>query len=131
MADPILKISEKLASRMERDMENFKKPLDDWAKEVDVWFQKRVDVSRRLGRAAFMVNAPASPVASVILVKNMRENPGAPTADIIDKTQADYVDVVLEIANNIWPGTKPGTKDKAIEVVKMVAKAGNIDLPLK
>ena len=131
MPDPILKITEKLASRMEKDMENIKRPLDDWSTEVDAWFQKRVDVSRRIGRATFGFNVVASPVAGVILLKNMRENPGAPTAEIIDKTQADYIDVTLEIANNVWPGTKPGTKDKAVEVVKMVAKAVNVDVPLK
>lgn len=131
MADPILKITEKVASRMERDMENIKRPLDEWANEVDAWFQKRVDVSRRLGRASYMAMAPTSPIAMVLLTKNMRENPGAPTAEIVDKSQADYVDVALEVANNIWPGTKPGTKDKAVEVLKMVAKAANVDVPLK
>jgi len=131
MADPILKISEKLTSRMERDMENIKRPLDDWSKEADKWFQQRVDISRRIGRVTFGFNVIASPVAGVILLKNMHEHPGAPTAEIIDKTQADYMDVTLEIANNIWPGTKPNTKDKAVEVVKMVAKAANIDIPLK
>jgi len=132
MADPILKVSEKIADRIERDMANIKKPLDDWANEVDAWFQKRIDVSRRIGRAYFAANAVVtSPIAAVALVKNMRENPNASTAEILDKAMADTMDITLEVANNIWPGTKPGTKDKAVEVLKLITKAANIDAPLK
>lgn len=129
LADPILTASQKVATKMEHDVDKITKPIDDWAKDVDHWFQERVDVSRRLSRIGYMAMMPTSPLAAFIFLKNKKNNPGMPMDQVIDRSQVETFDKALEIANNIWPGTKPGTKDKVVGLTKEVAKMANVALP--
>jgi hypothetical protein len=107
-------IAEKTSDMVDKFVEPIRKFGDDTGRYVDREAEKVGNINKSAMKIYFPLQVVSSPITLALLIKNSKMHPEWSNDRIIEETNKESFEWVLDAANIFWPGTAVDGK----EVVK-------------